>query len=126
MHTKFYRRCSLSLVRSLHNIVCLPPPFFVSAVVILPTDFPGWGFARQHPFGSKAKSKNVTVNFISRKGAMHLSWGGKSGVLLETIFGVTKGITTDVRNEQGRQTRNARFCQVERATLSVFKSVQGK
>ncbi|CAM9537520.1 unnamed protein product [Pylaiella littoralis] len=49
----------------------------------------------KHPFGSKAKSKNVTVNFISRKGAMHLSWGGKSGVLLETIFGVTKGITTD-------------------------------
>lgn len=50
----------------------------------------------QHPFSGKGKPKNVTVNFISRKGAMQLSWGGKSGVPLETIFGVTKGINTDV------------------------------
>ncbi|CAN0149123.1 unnamed protein product, partial [Ectocarpus sp. 13 AM-2016] len=49
----------------------------------------------QHPFSGKGKPKNVTVNFISRKGAMQLSWGGKSGVPLETIFGVTKGINTD-------------------------------
>lgn len=27
---------------------------------------------------------------------MQLSWGGKSGVPLETIFGVTKGIKTEV------------------------------
>lgn len=50
----------------------------------------------QHPFSGKGKAKNVTVNFVSRKGAMLLSWGGKSGVPLETIFGVTKGINTDV------------------------------
>lgn len=50
----------------------------------------------QHPFNGKSKPKNVTVNFVSRKGAMLLSWGGKSGVPLETIFGVTKGISTDV------------------------------
>ncbi|CAM9856065.1 unnamed protein product, partial [Hapterophycus canaliculatus] len=49
----------------------------------------------QHPFSGKGKAKNVTVNFVSRKGAMLLSWGGKSGVALETIFGVTKGIDTD-------------------------------
>eukprot|EP00752_Nemacystus_decipiens_P016443 g14699.t1 len=49
----------------------------------------------KHPFSGKAKPKNVTVNFVSRKGAMQLSWGGKSGVPLETIFGVTKGIQTD-------------------------------
>ncbi|CAB1114555.1 unnamed protein product [Ectocarpus sp. CCAP 1310/34] len=49
----------------------------------------------KHPFSGKGKPKNVTVNFISRKGAMQLSWGGKSGVPLETIFGVTKGINTD-------------------------------
>lgn len=50
----------------------------------------------QHPFSGKTKAKNVTVSFVSRKGAMQLSWGGKSGVPLETIFGVTKGIQTDV------------------------------
>lgn len=55
-------------------------------------------FGEQHPFSGKAKPKNVTVNFVSRKGAMQLSWGGKSGVPLETIFGVTKGIKTDVRD----------------------------
>ncbi|CAM9192872.1 unnamed protein product [Ectocarpus sp. 6 AP-2014] len=49
----------------------------------------------KHPFSGKGKPKNVTVNFVSRKGAMQLSWGGKSGVPLETIFGVTKGINTD-------------------------------
>eukprot|EP00903_Cladosiphon_okamuranus_P009315 g8887.t1 len=49
----------------------------------------------KHPFSGKSKPKNVTVNFVSRKGAMQLSWGGKSGVPLETIFGVTKGINTD-------------------------------
>ncbi|CAM9989620.1 unnamed protein product [Scytosiphon promiscuus] len=49
----------------------------------------------KHPFSGKGKAKNVTVNFVSRKGAMLLSWGGKSGVPLETIFGVTKGINTD-------------------------------
>lgn len=53
-------------------------------------------FGEQHPFSGKSKPKNVTVNFVSRKGAMQLSWGGKSGVPLETIFGVTKGINTDV------------------------------
>ena len=57
-------------------------------------------FGEQHPFSGKAKPKNVTVNFVSRKGAMQLSWGGKSGVPLETIFGVTKGIKTDVRDER--------------------------
>lgn len=51
----------------------------------------------QHPFSGKAKPKNVTVNFVSRKGVMQLSWGGKSGVPLETIFGVTKGIKTEVK-----------------------------
>lgn len=51
----------------------------------------------QHPFSGKAKPKNVTVNFVSRKGVMQLSWGGKSGVALETIFGVTKGIKTEVK-----------------------------
>lgn len=55
------------------------------------------GLALQHPYSGKAKPKNVTVNFVSRKGTMQLSWGGKSGVPLETIFGVTKGIKTDVR-----------------------------
>lgn len=59
-------------------------------------------FGEQHPFSGKPKPKNVTVNFVSRKGAMQLSWGGKSGVPLETIFGVTKGINTDVRD--GRTT----------------------
>eukprot|EP00904_Undaria_pinnatifida_P001534 jgi/Undpi1/11381/HiC_scaffold_30.g13678.m1 len=49
----------------------------------------------KHPYSGKAKPKNVTVNFVSRKGTMQLSWGGKSGVPLETIFGVTKGIKTD-------------------------------
>ena len=53
--------------------------------------------ALQHPYSGKAKPKNVTVNFVSRKGVMQLSWGGKSGVPLETIFGVTKGIKTEVR-----------------------------
>lgn len=53
--------------------------------------------AVQHPFSGKAKPKNVTVNFVSRKGTMQLSWGGKSGVPLETIFGVTKGIKTEVK-----------------------------
>lgn len=67
----------------------------------------------QHPFGGKAKPKNVTVNFVSRKGAMQLSWGGKSGVPLETIFGVTKGIQTDVRRG-GRTTGLATVFYVER------------
>lgn len=54
--------------------------------------------ALQHPYSGKPKPKHVTVNFVSKKGTMQLSWGGKNGVPLETIFGVTKGIKTDVRN----------------------------
>lgn len=50
----------------------------------------------QHPFTGKGKPKNVTVNFVSRKGAMQLSWGGKGAVPLETIYSVTKGIKTNV------------------------------
>lgn len=32
---------------------------------------------------------------------MHLSWGGKGGVPLETIYGVTKGIKTEVSIRMG-------------------------
>ena len=54
----------------------------------------------QHAFSGKAKPKVVTVNFVSKKGAMQLSWGSKSGVPLETIYGVTKGIKTEVSVER--------------------------
>lgn len=66
-------------------------------LVARPFCFPNPLITLQHAFSGKSKPKVVTVNFVSRKGAMQLSWGGKSGVPLETIFGVTKGIKTEVR-----------------------------
>lgn len=65
---------------------------------------------RQHPFSGKAKPKNVTVNFVLRKGTTQLSWGGKSGVPLETIFGVTKGIKTEVSAQKFLYDSAAMFC----------------
>ncbi|CAN0048534.1 unnamed protein product, partial [Discosporangium mesarthrocarpum] len=49
----------------------------------------------KHPFNGRAKPKNVKVTFLSRKGIMNLTWGGRSAIPLESIYSVVKGIKTE-------------------------------
>ncbi|CAN0481343.1 unnamed protein product, partial [Phaeothamnion confervicola] len=45
-------------------------------------------------FGTRAKPKKTTAVFAARKGLLHLAWGGRNAVPLESIYGVVKGIET--------------------------------